>query len=231
MKGAGESRREEGGAKSGRNRSKIFASQPSGLGSKQRIGPEFPKPRVCRQASPKAFEQVVEADPKEPRRKRLLPVVVLLARKGRQSRSPECPECGCSETVPEVKLPETFEGYAAGKSLPVGLDPVPGFSEAGTGFGFGVLSSGAPGNITQQLRNEFASQIGRKKEAFAPYARNRMTGAQAQSWIFHRQNFKKTSVRKVPDERDRSRAENPRTRSHKTGIFYVYNPERACESA
>lgn len=43
------------------------------------------------------------------------------------------------------------------------------------------------------------------------------------------QNFKKTSVRKVPDERDRSRAENPRTRSHKTGIFYVYNPERACE--
>ena len=147
-------------------------------------------------------------------------MVVLLARKGRQSRSPECPECGCSETVPEVKLPETFEGYAAGKSLPVGLDPVPGFSEAGTGFGFGVLSSGAPGNITQQLRNEFASQIGRKKEAFTPYARNKMTGAQAQSWIFHRHKISKNDTSKTPGRKpSRQSMESPRTRSAKTGIF------------
>lgn len=123
-------------------------------------------------------------------------MVVLLARKGRQSRSSKSPECGSPETVPEVKRPEAFERDTPGKSLPVGFDPASGFSETKTGFG--VLTIGAPGNITQQLRNEFAAQIGRKKEAFAPYARNKMTGAQAQSWIFHRHKISKNDNSKTP---------------------------------
>lgn len=145
-------------------------------------------------------------------------MIVLLTRKGRQSRSPKSPECGCPETVPEVKRPEAFERHTPGKSLPVGFDPASGFSEAETGFGF--LTAGAPGNITQQLRNEFASQIGRKKEAFTPYARNKMTGAQAQSWIFHRHKISKNDTSKTPGRKpSRQRMENPCTRSAKTGIL------------
>ena len=74
--------------------SEVSAPESPGFGNKLRIGCKCPKPRLRSQATPEAIEQTIKPDPEKPSRKRLLPVVVLLARKGRQSRSPECPECG-----------------------------------------------------------------------------------------------------------------------------------------
>ena len=206
------------GAQAGRNRSKILAPQPSGLGGEQQIVPEFPKTRVCRQASPKAPEQVVEADPKEPRRKRLLAVVILLTRKGSPGGIPKSPECRGGRTAPEVKLPEAFETHTPGKGPPIGLGSAPALSKAG----FGPLTGEGPDSTPPQLRNKFAVQVGGEKEAIFPYSRNEPPGAHVQSWIFHRHKISKNDTSKTPGRKpSRQGMENPRTRSAKTGILKV----------
>ena len=203
-------------AKAGHNRSKILAPQPSGLGGEQRIVPEFPKPRVCRQASPKTPEQVVKADPKESRRKRLLTVVILRSRKGSPGGIPKSPECRGGRTDSEVKLPEAFEGHAPGKSPAVGLGSAPALFKAG----FGSLTGEGPGSAPPQLRNKFVVQVGGEKEAIFPYSCNEPPGAHVQSWIFHRHKISKNDTSKTPGRKpSRQGMKNPRTRSAKTGIF------------